>query len=54
MDEIVSVDGNTVASLGFNGAVEAIRGPENSTVRLEVRREGAVTVYDVPRRALSH
>jgi hypothetical protein len=54
MDEIVSVDGTMVAQLGFNGAVEAIRGPENSTVRLEVSRAGAVSVYDVPRRALSH
>ncbi|MFT3835785.1 MAG: carboxypeptidase regulatory-like domain-containing protein [Myxococcaceae bacterium] len=54
MDEIVSVDGTTVAQLGFNGAVEAIRGPEDSTVRLEVRRSGTVGVYDVPRRALSH
>jgi C-terminal processing protease CtpA/Prc len=54
MDEIVSVDGQGVALLGFNGAVEAIRGPENTTVRLEVRRGGQVGTYDVPRRALSH
>jgi hypothetical protein len=50
-DRIVSVDGQAVASLGFNGAVQAIRGPEGSTVTLGIRRgDGAEQPIMVPRR----
>ena len=37
-DEIVSVEGATVAELGMAGAVDCIRGPEDTRVRLTVRR----------------
>jgi hypothetical protein len=39
-DEIVSVDGNAVTSLGFVGAVQAIRGPEGTAVLLGIRKGG--------------
>jgi hypothetical protein len=37
-DEILAVEGKTVVDLGFAGAVQAIRGPEDSVVVLTVRR----------------
>jgi C-terminal processing protease CtpA/Prc len=37
-DLVVSVDGRAVVDLGFTEAVNAIRGPEGSTVVLGVRR----------------
>ena len=48
-DQIVSVDGTDVSALGFQGAVEQIRGPEGSVVRLVVRRGEADTVFAVTR-----
>jgi hypothetical protein len=43
-DSILGVDGIVVAELGMQGAIERIRGPEGSIVRLTVRRaaDGAV------------
>ncbi len=54
-DEIALVDGRPVTETGFKGAVEAIRGPEGSTVVLGVRRAGggAVVSIPVPRRLVS-
>ncbi|HEU4406211.1 MAG TPA: carboxypeptidase regulatory-like domain-containing protein [Polyangiaceae bacterium] len=52
-DEIVSVEGAEVAALGFEGAVQRIRGPEGSAVRLGVRRAGAVTELSVVRRRVA-
>jgi membrane-associated protease RseP (regulator of RpoE activity) len=50
-DRIVSVDGQPVAQLGFAGSIEAIRGPEGSTVVLGVRRgEAGERSVTVPRR----
>ena len=46
-DQIVSVDGAAVSTLGFQGAVESIRGPEGSIVRLVVRRGEEDTVFAV-------
>jgi hypothetical protein len=40
-DEILAVDGRSVSELGFAGAVQAIRGPEDSAVTLTVRRGDA-------------
>lgn len=37
-DEVRAVDGMTVGALGFEGAINRIRGPEGSAVRLEIRR----------------
>ena len=48
-DAIVRVDGSAVTDLGYGGAVDAIRGPEGTTVRLAVRREGAMVDVRVGR-----
>jgi hypothetical protein len=40
-DRILAVDGVPVTSLGFQGTIEAIRGPEGTAVRLELRRGGS-------------
>ena len=37
-DRILAVDGVPVASLGFKGTIEHIRGPEGTAVRLRIRR----------------
>ncbi len=37
-DEILSIDGQTVLELGFNGAVQHIRGPEGTCVPMTIRR----------------
>ncbi len=39
-DEILSVDGQVVTELGFNGAIQRIRGPEGSCIPLVVRKSG--------------
>jgi hypothetical protein len=46
-DEIVSVDSRPVVQLGFNGAVQRIRGPEGSCVPLTVRRASDQQVAEV-------
>jgi hypothetical protein len=46
-DEIIMVDGRPVVELGFDGAVQAIRGPEGTQVRLSIRRAGASETEDV-------
>jgi hypothetical protein len=37
-DRILAVDGQPVTSLGFQGTIEHIRGPEGTAVRLQIRR----------------
>jgi hypothetical protein len=49
-DLIVKVDGVAVVDLGFQGAVDAIRGPEGTTVVLTVRRAEETFELRVPRR----
>ncbi len=51
-DEILAVDGRPVSDLGLEGSVQAIRGPEGSTVTLRVRHGpgGAQADVVVPRR----
>lgn len=49
-DLILRVDGTPVSELGFGGAVDAIRGPEGSSVLLGVRRGDSTFDVRVPRR----
>lgn len=51
-DRILRIDGRPVIDLGFNGAIESIRGREGTVVRLTVRRRGSGEEIDlnVPRR----
>ena len=51
-DEILEVEGRPVGELGLQGAVEAIRGPEGTTVGLTVRQGEAVRQLQVPRRLI--
>ncbi|TKC94149.1 carboxypeptidase regulatory-like domain-containing protein [Polyangium fumosum] len=46
-DAIVAIDGAPVLDLGFEGAVQRIRGPEGSLVRLSVRRGGTGDPTDI-------
>jgi predicted metalloprotease with PDZ domain len=39
-DEIVLVDGQPISGLGYESTVAVLRGPEGSTVTLDVRRQG--------------
>lgn len=53
-DVVLRIDGTPVSSLGFAGAVERIRGSEDSTVVLEVRRaSGQVEAVVTPRRRVT-
>jgi carboxyl-terminal processing protease len=53
-DTIVAVDGTPVEQLGFPGAVQMLRGPENSTVTVTVQHaDGTTTVVVVPRKRLT-
>ncbi len=49
-DAILSVDGVRVTELGFGGAVDAIRGPEGTSVLLSIRRGDRTFDVRVPRR----
>ena len=52
-DAVLWVDGQQVIDLGFTGAIERIRGPEGTTVRLTVRRaSGEEVEFTVPRRRI--
>lgn len=54
-DGLLSIDGEAAARLGFAGGIERIRGPEGTSVRLEVRRaDGVVVRLEVPRRRISN
>ena len=53
-DGVLSIDGEAASALGFAGGVERIRGPEDTTVTLEVRRaDGTVARLPVPRRRVT-
>jgi protocatechuate 3,4-dioxygenase beta subunit len=49
-DRILAVDGVPVASLGFKGTIEHIRGPEGTAVRLRIRRGDTETDLVAERR----
>ena len=49
-DAILRVDGEAVTELGFGGAVNAIRGPEGTSVLLSIRRGDRTFDVRVPRR----
>jgi hypothetical protein len=49
-DVILEVGGRKVTELGFGGSVDVIRGPEGTSVDLQVRRGGATFEVLVPRR----
>ncbi|ACL64253.1 PDZ/DHR/GLGF domain protein [Anaeromyxobacter dehalogenans 2CP-1] len=49
-DLVVEVDGRQVAELGMAGAIDAIRGPEGTSVLLKVRRGTSTFDVRVPRR----
>jgi hypothetical protein len=52
-DVVLAVDGQPVTSLGLDGAIQLIRGPEGTTVRLLCRRQGAAPEeIVVPRRRI--
>lgn len=46
-DAIVGIDGASVVEVGFEGAVQRIRGPEGSTVVLSVRKGGEDPPVDI-------
>lgn len=48
-DEIVSVNRKTLKGMSFNAAVERIRGPEHSPVRIGVVRDGEEMSFDMIR-----
>lgn len=53
-DQLQSIDGATAATLGFAGSIERLRGAEDATVALEVKRaSGEVVRVQVPRRRVS-
>ena len=49
-DQILSIDGVSVAKLGYEGSIGAIRGPEGTTVVLRIRRAGSDSDVVVPRK----
>ncbi|APR77887.1 Hypothetical protein A7982_03234 [Minicystis rosea] len=52
-DVLLAVDGASVATLGFDGSIQRIRGPVGSTVRLTLRRaSGAVVEVAAERRRI--
>ena len=46
-DEILSIDGHGVIELGFNGAIQRIRGPEGSCIPIVVRKAGSDQMSDI-------
>ncbi|MDI1450222.1 carboxypeptidase regulatory-like domain-containing protein [Polyangium sp. 6x1] len=46
-DAILAIDGAPIVELGFEGAVQRIRGPEGSVVKLSIRRSGTGEPTDV-------
>ena len=48
-DEIIAVDGTSLAGLSFQDAVNKVRGPKGSTVKLKIRRNGGELEISVQR-----
>jgi len=51
-DEILAIDGVATTTLGFEGSIQRIRGPEGTFVTLTIRREGSTSSVAVPRRRI--
>jgi predicted metalloprotease with PDZ domain len=51
-DRVLAVDGESVTSLGFQGTIEHIRGPEGTAVRLQIRRGETESHLVVERRRM--
>jgi hypothetical protein len=52
-DAILEVEGRSCTYLGFDGAIQLIRGPEGTSVRLLVQRQGGKSeTLSVPRRRI--
>jgi C-terminal processing protease CtpA/Prc len=51
-DAILAIDGKPAAQLGFEGAIDAIRGPEGTDVTLKIRRADGQVVEIVARRKI--
>lgn len=49
-DEIIAVDGEDVAELGYSSAVDAVRGEENTSVILTIRRDDTTLDCEVTRK----
>ncbi len=52
-DQILKVDGESLADLGFMEAVEKVRGPKGSTVKLTIRRDGIELDFSVVRNVIT-
>lgn len=48
-DQIVSVNKRPLKGMSFNDAVQRIRGPEGSTVRIDVLRDGEALTFNIVR-----
>ncbi|MGN1403164.1 MAG: S41 family peptidase [Ruminococcus sp.] len=51
-DEIIAIDGDDVAELGYSAALEAVKGEENTSVRLTIRRDDTTMDCDVMRESV--
>ena len=53
-DLVLRIDGTPTSTLGFGGAIERIRGSQDTTVALEVKRaSGVVELVTTPRRRVA-
>lgn len=51
-DAIINIDGTDVTEIGFDEAVETLKGSEGTSVKLTIRRSGIDTDYDFTRRSI--
>lgn len=51
-DAIINIDGTNVTEIGFDEAVETLKGSEGTSVKLTIRRSGIDTDYDFTRRSI--
>ena len=51
-DAIIHIDGVDVIEMGFDDAVETLKGSEGTSVKLTIRRDGIDTDYDFIRRSI--
>lgn len=51
-DIIQQVDGADVAEMGYEAAIDAVKGKENTTVKLQILRQGDLVELDVKRKSM--